>query len=78
MPSSGMLSRVALVRTDIPEPHGVTSQKTAFFMVTAVKTSDLTSIQAPAFFKNIFKKPQILALNLHVRTFFKLSFRLEL
>jgi hypothetical protein len=24
------------------EPHGVTSQKTAFFIVTAVKTSNLT------------------------------------
>jgi hypothetical protein len=26
----------------IQEPHGVTSQKTQFFMVTAVKTSNLT------------------------------------
>jgi hypothetical protein len=26
----------------LQEPHGVTSQKTAFFIVTAVKTSDLT------------------------------------
>jgi hypothetical protein len=24
------------------EPHGITSQKTAFFIVTAVKTSNLT------------------------------------
>jgi hypothetical protein len=38
MPSSGMLRRVAFVRNDVPskrrflqEPHGVTSQKTAFF-----------------------------------------------
>jgi hypothetical protein len=43
-----------LVRTDVLEalcnpesrflqkPHGVTSQKTAFFIVTAVKTSNLT------------------------------------
>jgi hypothetical protein len=38
MPSSGMLGRVALVRTD-----GVTSQKTAFFIVTAVNTSNLTT-----------------------------------
>jgi hypothetical protein len=44
-----MLRRVVLVRTDISEkrrflqePHGVTSQKTAFFIVTAVKTSNLT------------------------------------
>jgi hypothetical protein len=83
MASSGMLRRVALVRTDVSEelsvpfsvcwllvtatflvhrflspwrrrslvtpkgwflqePHGVTSQKTPFFAVTAVKTSNLT------------------------------------
>jgi hypothetical protein len=35
--SSGMLCSVPLV-----EPHGVTSQKTPFFIVTAVKTSNLT------------------------------------
>jgi hypothetical protein len=46
---------VALVRTDVSEepgasyirvsqePHGVTSQKTPFFIVTAVKTSNLTN-----------------------------------
>jgi hypothetical protein len=28
--------------SDLQEPHGVTSQKTAFFIVTAVKTSNLT------------------------------------
>jgi hypothetical protein len=45
--SSGILRRVALVRTDVSEeiflqePHGVTSQKTPFFIVTAVKTSNL-------------------------------------
>jgi hypothetical protein len=45
---------VALVRTDVSEepgasetsvlkePHGVTTQKTPFFIVTAVKTSNLT------------------------------------
>jgi hypothetical protein len=51
MPSSGMLRRVALVRPDISEerrflqePDGVTSQKAAFFIVTAVKTSNLNSI----------------------------------
>jgi hypothetical protein len=45
-----MLRRVALVTTDdseerefLQEPHGVTSQKTAFFIVTAVKTSNLTN-----------------------------------
>jgi hypothetical protein len=27
---------------NLKEPHGVTSQKTQFFIVTAVKTSDLT------------------------------------
>jgi hypothetical protein len=44
-----MLSRVVLVRTDVSEerqflqePHGITSQKMAFFIVTAVKTSNLT------------------------------------
>jgi hypothetical protein len=26
----------------LTEPHGVTTQKTPFFIVTAVKTSDLT------------------------------------
>jgi hypothetical protein len=47
-----MLRRVALERTDVPspkhwflqEPHGVTSQKTAFFIVIAVKTTNLTAI----------------------------------
>jgi hypothetical protein len=49
MMSSGMLRRVAVVRTDVSEkrrfvqePHGVTSQKTRFFIVTAVKTSNVT------------------------------------
>jgi hypothetical protein len=46
-----MLRRVALVRSGISEklsslqePHGVTSQKTPFFIATAVKTSNLTSL----------------------------------
>jgi hypothetical protein len=30
-------------RRFLQEPHGVTSQKTPFFIVTAVKTSNLTS-----------------------------------
>jgi hypothetical protein len=45
---------VALVRTDVPlkhrflqEPHGVISQKVAFFTVTAVKTLNLS-------FSNLF------------------------
>jgi hypothetical protein len=29
---------------DIQEPYGVTSQKTPFFIVTAVKTSNLTNV----------------------------------
>jgi hypothetical protein len=41
MPSSGILHRIALVKF-LQEPHGVTSQKTAFFLVTAVKTLNLT------------------------------------
>jgi hypothetical protein len=39
MVSSGLLRRVALVRSH--EPHGVTTQKTPFFIVNAVKTSNL-------------------------------------
>jgi hypothetical protein len=49
MPSFGMLSRRALEETNVSlkrrflqEPHGVTSQNTAFFIVTAEKTSNLT------------------------------------
>jgi hypothetical protein len=62
MESSGMLRRVALVRTEelrasfirvtrigelvhsrfLQEPHDVISQETPFFIVTAVKTSNLT------------------------------------
>jgi hypothetical protein len=45
-----MLRRVALVRSDVlpkrwflQEPNGVPSQKMEFFIVTAVKTSNLTS-----------------------------------
>jgi hypothetical protein len=41
MVSSGMLRCVAIVRT-LQEPHSVTSQKTPFFIVTAVKTSNPT------------------------------------
>jgi hypothetical protein len=42
MASSGMLRRVALVETDVSEELSVTSQKTPFFIVTPVKTSNLT------------------------------------
>jgi hypothetical protein len=49
MPSSEMRCRVDRVWTDVSEErqftqdvHGSTSQKTAFFIVTAVKTSTLT------------------------------------
>jgi hypothetical protein len=41
MVSSGLLHRVALVWF-LQEPHGITTQKTPFFIVTAVKTSNLT------------------------------------
>jgi hypothetical protein len=51
MPSSGMMRHVTLVRTYVPpkrpflqEPQGITLQKTAFFRVTAVKTSNLTRL----------------------------------
>jgi hypothetical protein len=39
--SSGLLRRVALGSWFLQEPHGVTTQKTPFFIVTAVKTSNL-------------------------------------
>jgi hypothetical protein len=49
MPAYGILRRVSLVRTDfseehpfLQEPRGVTSQKTAFFMIIAMETSNLT------------------------------------
>jgi hypothetical protein len=32
----------SIIRVTIQEPHGVTSQRTPFFIVTAVKTSNLT------------------------------------
>jgi hypothetical protein len=51
MPSSGMIRRVALVRTDASEerrfeqePQGVTSRKMASLISTAVKCSNLTQI----------------------------------
>jgi hypothetical protein len=37
---------VPLKRRFLQEPYGVTSQKTPFFIVTAVKTSNLTTILA--------------------------------
>jgi hypothetical protein len=43
MVSSRMSRRVALVRF-LQDPHGVTSQKTPFFIVTAVKTSNLAKV----------------------------------
>jgi hypothetical protein len=49
MQSSAMLGLVALVRTDaleerlfLQKPHGVTSPKTVFFIVTSVESSNLT------------------------------------
>jgi hypothetical protein len=40
-----MLRRVALVIRFLQEPHDITSQQTPFFIVTAVKTSNLTSLK---------------------------------
>jgi hypothetical protein len=45
MMSSGMLHRVAFVppkRRFLQQPHGIVSQKMAFFIVTAVETSNFT------------------------------------
>jgi hypothetical protein len=39
-----MLGYVPPKRRFLQEPHGATSQKTAFFIVTAVKTTDLTDV----------------------------------
>jgi hypothetical protein len=38
-----MRRQIPLKRRFLQEPHGVTTQKTPFFIVTAVKTSNLTS-----------------------------------
>jgi hypothetical protein len=53
MPSSGMWRRVDILLTDVPPKrrltqylHDATSQKTAFFIVIAVKTSNLTCFMA--------------------------------
>jgi hypothetical protein len=43
-----MLRRVTVVRTK--EPHGVTSQKTSFFIVTAVKTSQKAVFFGPTWY----------------------------
>jgi hypothetical protein len=43
------LRQVPPKRRFLQEPHGVTTQKTPFFIVTAVKTSNLTS--------NLFQSP---------------------
>jgi hypothetical protein len=40
----GELGTTLAVTRNRKEPHGVTSQKTPFFIVTAVKTSDLTMV----------------------------------
>jgi hypothetical protein len=44
MPSSGMWRRVDILCEPTQDLHGDTSQKTAFFIVTALKTSNLTSL----------------------------------
>jgi hypothetical protein len=40
-------SKRRTLRRFLQEPHGVSSQKTLFFIVTAVKTSNLTKLQPP-------------------------------
>jgi hypothetical protein len=47
-------------RRFLQESHGVTSQKTAFFIITAVKTSNLTS--------SLYVPPLIPETNFHVHT----------
>jgi hypothetical protein len=47
MKRTGELGTLAITsnrRRFLQQPHGVTSQKTTFFIVTAVKTSNLTRI----------------------------------
>jgi hypothetical protein len=44
---------VPLKRRHLQEPHGVTSQKTAFFIVTDVKTSNLTRMQLKSTLNNL-------------------------
>jgi hypothetical protein len=41
-----MVEAIGVSETSVlTEPHDVTSQKTAFFIVTAVKTSNLTQVR---------------------------------
>jgi hypothetical protein len=65
MAPSGMLSRVALVRT-LEQPHGVTSHKAPFFIVIAVKTSYLTYSSYVIIFlsANIIRQGKVLKLAL--------------
>jgi hypothetical protein len=44
--SNRQMLRRNTMREFLQEPHGVTSQKTAFFIVTSVKTSNLTQLQS--------------------------------
>jgi hypothetical protein len=44
----------------LQEPHGVTSQKTPFFIVTAVKTSNLTEFAAAAPLNGMLYDPRML------------------
>jgi hypothetical protein len=37
-----MMEAILSSKTSVPEPHSVTSQKTTFFIATAVNTSNLT------------------------------------
>jgi hypothetical protein len=46
----GELGTTQAATSNLQEPHGVTTQKTPFFIVTAVKTSNLTLI-LPVFHK---------------------------
>jgi hypothetical protein len=67
MVSSALLRRVALVKTDVSEeprflqePHGVTTHKIPFFIVTAVKTSNFTTLDFV--YRSAFQMPELFSI----------------